>query len=202
MPFGTWFDRQICLATGLFYTEQRREYKRIANELTVVLLIDADEGIIAAGSQSVRRLLTTVLTGFGLNVRLANGEAEVVAIFRSEAVHFVFLGVQIPETDGLRILTVLQVIDRQVICCFMSPSAGPFGLTGAARLLREPFSLGELWQPIVDVTRNDDLNNLINIAAMGSTSFTDSFRPGNSARADRRGMIGHGPCHAMGERHF
>ena len=108
--------------------------------------------LVMEESPSVRRLLTTVLTGFGFNVRFASGEAEVVAIFRSEAVHFVLLGVQIPEIDGVRILTVLRAIDPQVTCCFMSPSAGTLGVPGAVGLLRKPFSLGELRQLIVDVT--------------------------------------------------
>jgi CheY-like chemotaxis protein len=103
--------------------------------------------LVVDDEHAVRSLLELVLRRSGLTVRSAASGHEAVELFRErhQSLHVVLLAVQMPGMDGLTTLAILQEIDPNIECCFMSGDTGKcapeelLGL-GAAHLFRKPLT--------------------------------------------------------------
>lgn len=112
----------------------------------------------------VRKLLQVALEQHGFTVWLADDGHQALHLYQQHgpAIALVLLDVRMPGVDGPQTLAALQQLDAAVLCCFMSGHAGDYTETellarGAARVIAEPFQLGELrmslWQLATRVER-------------------------------------------------
>ena len=122
-------------------TSRGQEITGMMRAMKTILVVD--------NNLEVLKIIDVAIRSFGFNVRMANGGAEALEIYRSEKIDCVLLDVQMPDMDGPKTLAALKKIDSNVLCWFMSSSAEAVGLPGAAGFLQKPFSLDRL-QKILD----------------------------------------------------
>src|SRR5947209_7839608 len=105
------------------------------------------EILVVDDNAALAQMLAVALTRDGLAVRLAAGGQQAVELYRQHhhTIAVVLLDVQMPSQDGAETLRMLQAINPQVRCCFMSASTGKYSIKellalGAVCFLPKPFS--------------------------------------------------------------
>jgi len=115
------------------------EIKRATEHEKPVVLVVED-------NKEVGLMLDLALRSYGFVVRLALTGREAVEIYRAQhqSIALVLLDVQMPELDGPGTLAVIQTINPEVQCCFMSGYTGKYSTKelldmGAVHVLPKPF---------------------------------------------------------------
>ena len=110
------------------------------------------KGILVADDEAaLRTMLDAALRHHGFAVWLAANGQEAVELYRQHGPEtaVVLLDVRMPGLNGPQTLAVIQQLNAQVCCCFMSGDTGLYTEEellrfGAACLLRKPFRLNEV----------------------------------------------------------
>jgi two-component system OmpR family response regulator len=105
--------------------------------------------LVVENEHAIRTVLGAALRPEGFDVRLAEGGAEGVALYRARPADLVLLDVWMPGLDGPGTLAALRGLDPDVRCCFMTGHADPWSAArllalGALHVLLKPFRLDEL----------------------------------------------------------
>src|ERR1017187_9253302 len=93
-------------------TSRGQEITGMMRAMKTILVVD--------NNLEVLKIIDVAIRSFGFNVRMANGGAEALEIYRSEKIDCVLLDVQMPDMDGPKTLAALKKIDSNVLCWFMS----------------------------------------------------------------------------------
>jgi CheY-like chemotaxis protein len=112
------------------------------------------QGILVIDDEpAIRMLVQLGLQDQDLTVFTAGNGPEGVQIYQAnqERIGIVLLDVKMPGLDGPRTLPLLQRINPEVCCCFVTGDTGVYDeqellRLGAAAVLRKPFSLTHLAQ--------------------------------------------------------
>ncbi len=121
--------------------------------LAGVLIIDDEPAI--------RALVQLGLQEQGLSVWSAGSGREGVDVYQAlhDRIGVVLLDVKMPDLDGPRTLPLLQQVNADICCCFVTGDTGVYDeqellALGAAKVLRKPFSLSHLSELMLQMLGN------------------------------------------------
>jgi two-component system OmpR family response regulator len=105
----------------------------------------AREVLVVDDDDEVRRVVCLLLRHHGLAVREASGGREAVDAYRAhrDSIGVVLLDVQMPGLDGPGTLALLNDVDPNVRCCFLTGGSGDYTADdllalGALHVFRKP----------------------------------------------------------------
>jgi DNA-binding NtrC family response regulator len=107
--------------------------------------------LVAEDDDLVRSVLEVGLRQRGFTVWLAANGREAIEIYHRHHsdIHLVLLDVRMPSLDGPQTWSVLEKLDPNLSCCFMTGDPGRYLedellQQGAARVFQKPFKLDEV----------------------------------------------------------
>lgn len=114
--------------------------------------------LVADDTGLVLTMLKFALEARGFAVWLTMDGGDAIDLYRRhhEGIDLVLLDVHMPGLDGPHTLDALRRFDPDVLACFMTGDAGPYGRAdllarGASRVFDKPFAAAELARALDDV---------------------------------------------------